>query len=89
MGGFGWGRTYGTKRRTSANGKEMKKKKTGFSRIVPIWINHCGPMSGETEGKSRRESNRRISHIKIDEANKIKELHRAIVEMPETEKKGM
>ena len=35
-------------------------------------------MSAETEGESRRESNRRISHIKINETNEIKELYRAI-----------
>ena len=43
--------------------RKRKKKKTGFSIIGRIWRNHCGPMSADTEGKSRCGSNHGISNI--------------------------
>ena len=66
--------------------KRRRKGETSFSRIGHIWRNRCGPMSVETEGKSRRESNNRISHAKINEADRIKELYKVIGEFTEPEK---
>ena len=42
--------------------EEEEEEKTGFSFFGHIWRNHCGPMSGETEGKSRCETSYQNRH---------------------------
>ena len=63
------------------------------NKSYPNWRNLGGNirglMSAETEGESRRPSNYRISQVKTNETNKIKELYRSIGEIAETEKNGM
>ena len=59
---------------------------SGSNGIGPAWRSHFGPTSAEFEGKSRRGPNYWSRSFEINEANKIRELCRALCKIPENEK---